>query len=224
MRLKFKPWARPFILAHQEIAFTKEDFDSSAFLNLFKKEKIMLEVGAGRGDFIVSMSAKHPECFFIAVEKNLAAAAIATKKIVESECQNAVMIHADINDFIHLIPDGCIEKIFLNFSDPWPKARHQKRRLTTEKMIGEYARLLPLKGEVRMKTDNIELFNYSLTNFRTYHWRINFFTYNYDGQDPDDALTEYERNFRSDGVNICRLIARKGSKTYVTNSTSTPTL
>ncbi|MGI6714245.1 MAG: tRNA (guanosine(46)-N7)-methyltransferase TrmB [Bacilli bacterium] len=221
MRLKFKPWAHPYLLAHQEIALTKDDFSSPRFQELFKKDNLMLEIGAGKGDFVVAISEKFPQYFFVAVEKNLAAAAIMAKKIVESKRKNAVLIHADINDFIHLIPDGVIKNIFLNFSDPWPKVRHQKRRLTTKKMIGEYARLLPLQGEVRLKTDNIELFNFSLENFRTHHWKIKYFTYTYNGHDPQDALTEYERNFREEGIPICRLIAKKGSKTYVTNPSST---
>lgn len=224
MRLKYRSWALPYLLSHKEVVFDRPDIDTPEFLSLFAQPETMLEIGAGKGDFIIEMGLNHPNQRFIAVEKNLSAAAITAKKIVENKLSNVFVIYEDVNNFIEKIPSASIQKIFLNFSDPWPKVRHHKRRLTSEHIIGEYARILVSKGEVRMKTDNVNLFNYSIDNFRAYNWHIRYLSYSYDGKDSYDAISEYERNFRIDGVAICRLVAKKGSKTYVTNPTPTPTV
>ena len=224
MRLKYRAWALPYLLSHKEVVFDRPEIEKPEFVNLFSQPDTMLEIGAGKGDFIVEMGQKRPNQRFIAVEKNLSAAAITAKKIVENKLNNVFVIYEDVNNFIERIPSNSIQIIFLNFSDPWPKIRHHKRRLTSEKIIGEYGRILVNKGEVRMKTDNVDLFNFSIDNFRAYNWRINYLSYSYDGQDPDDAISEYERDFRIDGVPICRLVAKKGSKTYVTHTSPNSTL
>lgn len=224
MRLKYRAWALPFLKAHDEIVFDFEEVKSEKFLAVLDHPAVVFEIGAGKGDFIIGLAEKNPTQRFIAVEKNLSAAAITAKKVFTSGLKNVFVVHDDVMNFIESIPTNAVKTIFLNFSDPWPKVRHTKRRLTSDRIIGQYARILFPKGEVRMKTDNVELFDFSLANFRQFGWTIRYLSYSYDGNDAYDAMSEYEQNFRLEGIPICRLVAKKGSKTYVSNPPPTPTV
>ena len=102
-----------------------------------------------------------------------------------------------------------MKTIFLNFSDPWPKKRHYKRRLTSSSFLQEYKRILAKDGRLIFKTDNVDLFNYSIEMFETNNFNIIKVDNNYDGSDSFDEQTEYETNFRNKGVAINRLIVGK---------------
>lgn len=215
MRLKYKPWGKPYIENHREITFDANKLNDPQFQEYLDHQGVYIEVGAGRGDFIIGLAKKFPRRQFLAIEKNLSAASVATKKIVESGLKNIRLVDADIYEVAPFVPDETISGIFLNFSDPWPKKRHAKRRLTFDNIILEYQRILVRGGKIFQKTDNLDLFNYSLENFRNNRWKIDFLSFDYPELSADfDSLSEYEKKFRLAGNKINRLVAKKGLRTY----------
>ena len=154
MRTKYKPWAKPYLEEHTEVMCP---FDK---LNDYKD--YYLEIGSGKGQFLLEMAQKYPNLTFIGVEMNVTCAGFTAKKLVENEISNAKLVHANAAVMMPTIKDNSVEGIFLNFSDPWPKKRHTKRRLTSNTFLLEYYRILKSGGKLIFKTDNLDLFNYSL--------------------------------------------------------------
>ena len=198
MRTKYKPWAKPFLDEHLELSILDEELSTL--------DNVYLEIGSGKGDFLVNMAVNNPDKFFLGIEKNVTCAGISAKKLFEKEIKNAKLLYRDGQDVVKLLKDKSVAVIFLNFSDPWPKKRHHKRRLTSSIFLEEYRRILKDDGKIIFKTDNIELFNYSLEMFSESHFSIINKDNNYDGHDPFDAQTEYETSFRSQGIPINRAI------------------
>lgn len=201
MRTKYKAWAKPFIDEHPEVGVSEEDLSSL--------KDFYLEIGSGKGDFLIQMATKYPELTFIGVEKNVTCAGITAKKIFESGLTNTKIIFEDAINVLPNLNSGSVKTIFLNFSDPWPKKRHHKRRLTSNIFLDNYYRVLAKGGELIFKTDNIDLFNDSLEYFAESKFKLISITNNYDGKDEFDACTEYERNFRDQDVKISRVIYEK---------------
>ena len=208
MRLKNKPWAKPFIDAHPTIVFSKNIEDILVPIRP-KFHSLHLEIGCGKGDFLVQQALRHPTHLYIGVEKALTAIAIAGKKVAEQGLENVKLI---FNDFVHIadvLSSFPVASIFLNFSDPWPKLRHHKRRLTAETMIALYSKILVPTGMIYVKTDNLDLLQFSKKNFEKQGYDILDYDEDYRLLDPEDSITEYEKDFREKGVKIKRLIARK---------------
>ena len=201
MRTKFKAWAKPFLDEHPEISLPVEELSS---LN-----SIYLEIGSGKGEFLIKMASKFPELSFIGVEKNVTCAGITAKKMVEADVKNAKLIYADAQQLLPNFKDGSIKTIFLNFSDPWPKKRHHKRRLTSDLFLKEYHRVLAKGGRLIFKTDNSDLFKDSLEYFENSSFKLISYTENYLGDDEFDTSTEYEEFFRKEGTPIKRVIYEK---------------
>ena len=200
MRTKYKAWAEPYLNEHPEISFSIEEINSLS--------NVYLEIGSGKGDFLLKMSEKYPDLLFLGVEKNVTCAGISAKKLVEAQSK-ARIIWADAMELLPLFKDNSVSAIFLNFSDPWPKKRHHKRRLTSDTFLKEYLRVLIPGGRLIFKTDNIDLFNDSLEVFEQTSFKLISKTNDYDGNDEFDAQTEYETNFRSKGTLINRVIYEK---------------
>lgn len=201
MRTKYKPWAEPYIKEHQEVMISLEEFIPFKDVNL--------EIGSGKGQFLIEMAAKFPNQQFVGVERNVTCAGFTAKKIVESKLTNAKLIFGDAGILLTKLEDSSINNIFLNFSDPWPKRRHTKRRLTAPSFLEGYERVLKDNGLLIFKTDNSDLFNFSLEMFNESRFEIVSKTDDYDGSDPFDNITEYENNFRNQGIKIHRIILRK---------------
>ena len=201
MRTKFKPWAEPYINEHKEVMCSFDD--------LSNYDSYYLEIGSGKGQFLVDMAKKFPNLTFIGVERNVTCSGFTAKKLVENEIKNAKLVFADAAQMMPSIKDGSIETIFLNFSDPWPKKRHTKRRLTSESFLSEYYRVIKKGGKLIFKTDNYDLFTYTLEIINVSSFKLVEANYSYDGNDPFDTQTEYEMNFRSKGMPIYRLILEK---------------
>ena len=201
MRTKFKAWAEPFINEHPEVMclFDKLNDEGSYYL----------EIGSGKGQFLLDMALKFPKLKFIGVEKNVTCAGFTAKKLVENQISNAKLVFADAQQMTPSIKDDSVEGIFLNFSDPWPKKRHTKRRLTSELFLKEYYRILKKGAKLIFKTDNYDLFTYSLEIIQSSDFKLVEANYSYDGKDNFDATTEYEANFRSQNMPIYRLILEK---------------
>ena len=201
MRTKYKPWAKPYIEEHTEVMC---NFDA---INNYKN--YYLEIGSGKGQFLVNMAKNHPDTFFIGMERNVTCAGFTAKKLVEGEVTNAKLVYADAGQVLPSINAESVEGIFLNFSDPWPKKRHAKRRLTSDSFLGQYYRILKRGGKLIFKTDNYDLFTYSLEILENSTFKLVEANYSYDGKDPFDEITEYEASFRELGQPIYRLILEK---------------
>ena len=201
MRTKFKAWAEPFINEHPEYSLTD--------LEISKLDDFYLEIGSGKGGFLLNMALHHPECTFIGVEKNVTCAGITTKKLVENEISNAKLLFKDGQEVVKLIRDKSVKILFLNFSDPWPKKRHYKRRLTSDNFLNDYRRILKDDGEIRLKTDNDDLFQYSIEQFSNANFQVVKIEEDYQNIDSFDEITEYEKSFRDKGQAIHRLIIKK---------------
>lgn len=202
MRTKFKSWAEPFLKEHMEVQLEKID-------GFYSFDNLFLEIGSGKGDFLVNMAKSNPDLLFLGLEKNVTCAGFTAKKLVENELTNAKLVWDDAANLLPHLKKESVAVIFLNFSDPWPKKRHTKRRLTSEQFLDEYKRVLKKDGCIIFKTDNIDLFNYSLESFPENGFKILEKTNDYLGDDPFDSVTEYEAKFRKMGTPINRMVVGK---------------
>lgn len=168
-----------------------------------------LEIGSGKGQFLVDMAKKFPNKFFVGVEKNVTCSGFTAKKLVEEEIVNAKLMFINAEILMNDIKDNSIESIFLNFSDPWPKKRHHKRRLTAINYLNNYYRVLKKGGRLIIKTDNPDLFSFTLENIEGLQFKVISKTDNYQQLDDFDTMTEYEQSFREEGVPIHRLVLEK---------------
>lgn len=120
------------------------------------------------------------------------------------------MILGDVSEILDIFAPGEVEVIYLNFSDPWPKKRHAKRRLTYRDFLKRYALILKEDGEIRFKTDNKDLFDFSIEEFTEMGWKLSDVTYDlHQAPVPGDVETEYEEKFSRKGNPVCRLVARR---------------
>lgn len=202
MRMKHKAWTQPFLESHPEIVILA--FDQQGFPPL--DQACALEIGTGRGDFIVQMAEKFPQFFWIGIEMNADALAICAKKVLEKQLSNVLLIRDDFQRIASSLPEHYFFRIYLNFSDPWPKKRHGKRRLTSPSFLSHYQRLLAKYGKLYQKTDNASLFQYSFAQFEALGWHILSVDEQYELNEKEDAMSEYERKFRSFGQPIYQLI------------------
>lgn len=202
MRTKYKPWAKPYIDEHKEVMFTLEELPS------FDKP-YYLEIGSGKGQFLVDMAKKFPNKFFVGVERNVTCCGFTAKKLVEEEIINAKLMFINAEVLMQEIKDESLEGIFLNFSDPWPKKRHHKRRLTAMSYLDNYYRVLKKGARLVIKTDNTDLFAFTLENLENSKFKVISKTDDYNEFDEFDTMTEYEKSFRDEGVKINRIVLEK---------------
>ena len=176
-------------------------------------KKIFVEIGMGKGDFITQMALQTQEYIYIGVELSVQVLAIAIKKLKLYEKENNVRLdnlYFMSFDAINLseIFDGVeVEKLYLNFSDPWPKKRHAKRRLTNERFLKEYKRVLKKDGIIEFKTDNRLLFEYSLVSMQNFGMTFLEVYLDLHKTDVYNIETEYENKFSKNGP-IYKLVAK----------------
>lgn len=169
---------------------------------------ICLEVGMGKGDFIIGMAEKYPNVNFIGIEKYESVLVRAVQKLEDKEIQNLKLVCMDAV-FLDLVFDHEISTIFLNFSDPWPKNRHAKKRLTSENYLERYDEISVGNTHIIQKTDNIGLFAYSISSLSEYGYTIKKVSLDLANEDIETIETEYEKKFKSKGVRINYLDAVK---------------
>ena len=168
---------------------------------------IRIEIGCGKGDFIVGTAAKEPDVNFLAVEKVSDVLVIAAEKVKNSGLSNVRVCCVDAKELEEIFPEGSIDRIYLNFSDPWPKSRHEKRRLTYRTFLEIYKKILKPDGAVYFKTDNRGLFDFSLEEFKEFGMRLEKLTFDLHNSEymEGNVMTEYERRFSGMGVSINRV-------------------
>ncbi|WP_041139107.1 tRNA (guanosine(46)-N7)-methyltransferase TrmB [Beduini massiliensis] len=197
MRLRNNPKAKELIENHREIVLkTDEPFDLK---NIFTQDQpLRIEIGMGKGDFIIEMAKRYPQINFIGIEKYDSVLVAALKKLIDEEpLPNLRLMCFDAAHLQELFPAHSIEKIYLNFSDPWPKSKHDKRRLTYRSYLRIYELLLKEGGDIEFKTDNRGLFEFSLVSMNQYPMDfkdICLDLHHADGYE-DNIMTEYERKF-----------------------------
>ena len=171
--------------------------------NLFNNNNdICLEIGMGKGNFLLGMCLNHPNINYIGVEKYSSVICSAIKKINEYELDNLKILNMDVMDIPQYLY-GKIKTIYLNFSDPWPKKRNTKRRLTSENFLKLYDNLFKDEKHIILKTDNDDFYEFSKESLLSYGYKIINETYDLHNSDiTDSPKTEYEEKFSSQGVKI----------------------
>ena len=162
---------------------------------------VCLEIGMGKGQFILNMALNNPNINYIGVEKYSSVASVAIKKINEYKPSNLKVLIGDIASIEDLL-DKKIDTIYLNFSDPWPKDRHAKRRLTSINYLQIYDQLFKDKPHIIQKTDNDLLFQFSLEEYKKYGYHINNISYDLHSENIPNIMTEYEEKFSNMGIKI----------------------
>ncbi|NLM84465.1 MAG: tRNA (guanosine(46)-N7)-methyltransferase TrmB [Clostridiales bacterium] len=170
-------------------------------------KELHLEIGCGRGRFTVETAKLHPDVFFVALERVADAMIIGLEKAMAEGLRNIRFMTQDASNLLEFFADGEVDRIYLNFSDPWPGKRHAKRRLTSERFLPIYKKILRPGGEIHFKTDNPELFDYSLGTFREAGFALSEITRNLHENGPVGVMTDYEMKFYAQGVSICRCVA-----------------
>lgn len=160
---------------------------------------IYLEIGMGKGKFIIEHARRNPNINYIGMEKEESVLVRAVEKIENEEINNLVFVHFDAFEINDIFEKEEISKIYLNFSDPWPKSKHAKRRLTCNKILENYKNILKKDGTIEMKTDNRKLFEYSLLEFINDNLKINSLSLNLHEDNNDIITTEYEDKFIAKG-------------------------
>jgi tRNA (guanine-N7-)-methyltransferase len=171
---------------------------------------IHLEIGCGKGGFIIALAARNPGVNYIAVERKSVVMALALHKAKElcGKIENLAFVISDAEGLDELFAPGELDRIYLNFSDPWPcRKKWAKRRLTHKRFLQVYARLLRPNGEIHFKTDNRELFEFSLNEFCGQGWRLGNISLDLANSDFENIKTEYEEKFGGKGFPIFRLEA-----------------
>lgn len=208
MRLKNVKGANDIIIKGTYYISNPED-NIGAWNKVFSNNNpIHIEIGIGKGDFIIENAIKYPNINFIGIEKYDSVIVRAIQKSNELELNNLKIIRMDALN-LDKVFNKEIDIIYLNFSDPWPKERHAKRRLTSPIFLNLYDKVFKNKKQIIMKTDNIDLFNYSLDSLTEYRYTIEYKTNDLHSENIPNIMTEYERKFSNKGIKINKLIATK---------------
>lgn len=173
---------------------------------------IQIEVGMGKGKFLMELAQRHPEINYVGIERYSSVLLRGLQKREELDLSNIWFLCIDARQLAEVFEEGEVERIYLNFSDPWPKDRHAKRRLTSPEFMAVYDKILAADGQVEFKTDNEGLFDYSLDSIPQAGWRIEASTrdLHHSPMAEGNVMTEYEEKFASKGNSICKLIAKRG--------------
>lgn len=208
MRVKFKPWAKPFIEENPEIFI---NIDTVTYEGIFPNDNpIHLEIGMGKGQFLFQLAKNNPDINYIGIELQSSVIVIAGQKLLEEKLPNVKLCNIDIAKIASNASfKNKIEKIYLNFSDPWPKSRHSKRRLTSHIFLPLYEQLLTTTGDLEFKTDNQGLYEYSLVSLSEQKWTLKAVCLDVHNSDMDNIKTEYEEKFSQKGFTIKYLKAYK---------------
>lgn len=211
MRLRKKPWIEEAIKELQDEYVYMHDLEKfkGKWQEMFPGKKLCLEIGCGKGRFTIGMAELNPDKAFIGVETQQDVAYYPAKAAKEKQLDNVRIICANAENITDWFEPGEIKELYLNFSDPWPKARHAKRRLTHRNFLAKYSQLLGNGGHLRFKTDNRGLFDFSVEEFKEFGLEIIALSYDLHHSEYDNPVqTEYEQKFSALGtpINFCEVV------------------
>ena len=197
MRMRKKKHTDERLAACSELLITDPESHKGSYRALFgegnEKKPLHLEIGCGKGAFILELARRNPDVLYVAVEK-----------LAREGLGNVLFLNADAAKLAEYFDKGEIDRIYLNFSDPWPKSRHAKRRLTAPGFLAVYREILKEGGYIRQKTDNVLLFESSLESYAECGWRCEDICRDLHNSPwaEENILTEYEINFSGKGLTI----------------------
>ena len=211
MRLRKVKGASETIAAHPNIVVQNEKELKGNWQSVFEKEQpLYIEVGMGKGQFVIGMAQKNPHLNFIGIEKFDSVMVRALEKVIEAgELPNLKLLKIDADELTEIFEENEVAGVYLNFSDPWPKPRHAKRRLTHENFLKLYQTIMKEDGAIRFKTDNRLLFEYSLASLSQYGMILQDVALDLHKREDLEwnVMTEYEQKFSAKGQPIYRLEA-----------------
>ena len=212
---------KPNLLPRMERAAAVQVREPEGFRGVWKTafpgfRALHLELGCGKGRFTAETAAAAPDVLLVAVEKVPDAMVVAMERAVAQGLHNVKFIDRDVALLPELFAPGEVERIYLNFCDPWPKNRDAKHRLTAPGFLRLYADVLAPGGELHFKTDNLPLFQWSLEQFTAEGWTLREVTNDLHADGVRSVMTDYEAKFHAQGVKINRLVAVKTPETKTT--------
>ncbi|MEG2869989.1 MAG: tRNA (guanosine(46)-N7)-methyltransferase TrmB [Clostridium sp.] len=209
MRLRHIPGAEEMIADSPHVVQKPEE-QKGGWNRIFgNNNPICIEVGMGKGKFIMELALENPAVNYIGIERYPTVLLKGVQRWMETELPNVYFMCIDAKQLEEIFAPEEVDKIYLNFSDPWPKDRHAKRRLTSPQFMRIYDKVLLKNGSVEFKTDNRDLFDYSLLSIPEGGWKIVDYTFDLHHSDmvTGNVMTEYEEKFSSEGKPICKLTA-----------------
>ena len=207
MRLRNKPWAKDALAAHPEMVIQDPAQWKGRWHERFgNNNPIHIEIGSGKGQFVSGMARQNPNINYIGIEIQESVLVVALEKALLADVPNLQLLHVNGGQVTDYFEDGEVDQIYLNFSDPWPKKRHAKRRLTHESFLVGYEKVLPPFGELHFKTDNRGLFEYSLASFSQFGLVLKQVWLDlHQVEFPGNVMTEYEEKFSAKAHPIYRV-------------------
>lgn len=210
MRLRNVPGARD-VMAANEYVFTEPEGMAGTWSQVFgNSNPVHIEIGMGKGRFITTLAGMNPDINYVGIEKYSSVLLRAVEKQDELCLPNLRFIRMDAENITSVFGKEEVDRIYLNFSDPWPKDRHAKRRLTSRQFFARYNEILKSTGRVEFKTDNRPLFDFSVEEVNEAGWNLSVCTYDLHNDEKlmeGNVMTEYEERFSSQGNPICKLVA-----------------
>ncbi len=211
MRLRNIPGADDVISSSpyciNDVKMHKGSFKSDIFQN---NNPLYIEIGMGKGQFITTLARNNPDINYIGIERYSSVCLRAVQKVADEEIPNLRFICFDAAEITDIFDKNEIDQIYLNFSDPWPKDRHAKRRLTSSTFLDRYDAILVPDGHIEFKTDNRDLFDFSIEEINNHPlWHTDAVTYDLHHDETmniGNVMTEYEEKFSSQGNPICKVI------------------
>ncbi|MGN1343859.1 MAG: tRNA (guanosine(46)-N7)-methyltransferase TrmB [Traorella sp.] len=204
MRVRNIPWAKDY-LPTQSCFIENPNELKGKWKEILHTQELHVEIGTGKGDYWIQMSEMYPTIGWIGIEKNTSISALALKKVENDNKDNRLFINLDAKEIENWFDEKEIDVIHLNFSDPWPKKRNMKRRLSHSSFLNAYKKLLSKDGKIIMKTDNTKLFEYSIIEFQNNGFILEEIALDYRKEEHlEDAITEYESKFMKKGQPIYR--------------------
>ncbi|MFC5733536.1 tRNA (guanosine(46)-N7)-methyltransferase TrmB [Cytobacillus gottheilii] len=210
MRQRNKPWAKDKLNEYPQYVIASPQEHKGNWDTVFdQKQPLHIEIGTGKGRFITGMAKANPHINYIGIELAESVIVTALDRIIEEEIPNVKLMNVNANDLEEFFAKGDVDRVYLNFSDPWPKSRHAKRRLTYKSFLQIYENILVDQGEIHFKTDNQGLFEYSLTSFSEYGMLLTYVSLDLHKSDYEgNIMTEYEEKFSNKGSRIYRCEVR----------------
>lgn len=212
MRMRKVRWAVEY-LPNSKVLVKDPSSNRGKWKELLDTQELHVELGCGKGKYSLDMAAMNPDMGFVAIEKNESAAGIAAKKMDDDQREKKLrLIEGDAEHLNEWFADKEIDVIHLNFSDPWPKKRYAKRRLSASSFLKQYIQVLNDCGSIIMKTDNASLFEFSVPQFLKEGFKLEELSVDFRREVHDeDAITEYEEKFIEQGKPIYRAVFLKES-------------